>query len=240
MKKIRTRCTNFTLIELLVVIAIIAILASMLLPALNQARDRAKSTSCLGNLKQLGGIFMQYAQDSHDYVPAAKFVPPAAPGTNISDYPWRRSLGLLGYLQPYDWTSVGPAGKNLNDVAFCPMTNQNRNKFNTYGVPNGRLELGSAVPGSTTTFARKLGKLDKTCVLLADSRRGWEDDNDTYYNGSYYLDNGNGDRLDPGKTYKVLSLRHSQRFNAAFPDGHASAETWSWVDLSGRYYYVTL
>ena len=240
MKTNRSRHTEFTLIELLVVIAIIAILASMLLPALNQARDRAKAISCLGNLKQLSGIFMQYAQDSRDYVPAAQFVPPGAPGTNLADYPWRRSLGLLGYLKPYDWTSVGPAGRNLNDVAFCPLTNQNRNKFNTYGVPNGNDKVGTPVPGSTVTFARKLGKLDKTCVLLADSRRGWTDDNATYYNGAFNLDMGNGLRLDPGKTNKVLSLRHNQRFNAVFPDGHASAELRNWVEESKRYYYVPL
>ena len=62
---------RFTLIELLIVIAIIAILAGMLLPALNKARESGRSASCMNNLKSITGTALLYAGDNHDFMPPA-------------------------------------------------------------------------------------------------------------------------------------------------------------------------
>lgn len=59
---------RFTILELLIVIAIIAVLAALLLPALNSAREKAKSALCSGNLKQAGYAASMYANDNGDYL----------------------------------------------------------------------------------------------------------------------------------------------------------------------------
>ncbi len=67
------RSLKFTLIELLVVIAIIAILASMLLPALGSARDMARRTQCASNMKMIAPAAISYADDSNGYIPISTF-----------------------------------------------------------------------------------------------------------------------------------------------------------------------
>ena len=106
---------SFTLIELLVVIAIIAILAAILLPALQGARERGKATSCINNQRQMGQALMQYTSDMDGYLPYH-----IKPNTPSDDNNWVR-WGAMKYLFPslkIDNTGTPPT--KYNTIFYCP------------------------------------------------------------------------------------------------------------------------
>ena len=226
----------FTLIELLIVIAIVAVLAALLLPALNRAKLRARNVACLNNLKQLQLCWQLYASDHDDKVPPNNSVVAMPTSTNsiASGASWcmgsprhdTNTLGIeSGLLFPYN-RSVAiyrcPADDSTVEDAAGNRLLQPRNRsYNMSQSINSFPEYDRVMRDYIPVFRRttQIQSPNPTqCLVFIDEHA------DTMYDALFGMST---DHYDGSRTWWDLpGNRHGQAGNLTFADGHV--ERWKW------------